>query len=131
MLPSSVVFLLRIKYITIDGKHKRPFWNACARLESISPYAHLPQIAHSCPLIYVHHKGGLSSYLHTRLNAFSYIINLIPKFYRVSKRPGSKVKRQKTDKEGWGYFSMTGKMRNVQKNQEFIQPLDMNYGSTS
>jgi hypothetical protein len=63
------------------------------RLKIISSYAFLPNIAQSHPLTY--HKRKLSSYLYIRLNAFSYVINSVPKFQRVSKRPASKVKWQK------------------------------------
>lgn len=67
------------------------------RLKIISPYAFLAHIAHSHLLTY--HKRKLSSYLYTRLNEFSYVINSIPKFQRVSKRPASKAKRQKKGKK--------------------------------
>jgi hypothetical protein len=42
------------------------------------------------------------------MNAFSYIINFIPKFQRVSKRPASKVKRQKKGERSVGLFLHEG-----------------------
>jgi hypothetical protein len=89
--------LLRINYVTIHETHNWMFRCIYSRLKIISPYALLPHIAHSHPLTY--HKRKLSSYLYIRLNAFSYVINSIPKFQRVSKRPASKVKRQKKNRE--------------------------------
>lgn len=114
---------LRVQCTTIQGKGPTILFRIHEHLALQTP----THIAHSSPLI--SQKRGWGSYLHTRFNEFSCIINSVPKFQGVPKRTASKVKRAKKKKRGIsvGLFPCQGKMRNIQKNQGSAHCLDINY----